>query len=265
MSSNKEVCYQFDPDSGIGRITFNRPQALNAITAGFAGEFLSITRALAQQEGLRCVVLKGEGRAFIAGGDVAAFAGGAKRAEAGINELLDRLHPAILSLRGLNAPMIAGVHGVAAGAGLSLALMADIVLAADDARFILAYDRLGTVPDCGGSWFLAHRVGFGRASELMMLGRTLSADEAQSWGIINVIAPAASFDGELDLLARQLASGPSRAYGAFRKLLENTASKSLASQLEAERAAFVGMTKTQDFAEGVSAFLEKRPPAFIGV
>jgi 2-(1,2-epoxy-1,2-dihydrophenyl)acetyl-CoA isomerase len=265
MSSNNEVCYQFDPGSGIGRVTFNRPQALNAINADLAGELLSIVRALAEQEGLRCVVLKGEGRGFMAGGDVAAFAGGAKRAAAGINELLDRLHPAILCLRELNAPILSGVHGVAAGAGLSLALMADIVLAANDARFILAYGRLGSVPDCGGSWFLAHRVGFGRASELMMLDRTLSADEAQSWGIVNAIAPAATFDAELDILARKLAMGPSRAYGAFRKLLENTTCRSLATHLEAERTAFVGMTKTQDFTEGVRAFLEKRPPVFRGV
>jgi 2-(1,2-epoxy-1,2-dihydrophenyl)acetyl-CoA isomerase len=265
MSGNEEVRYQFDRDSGIGRVTFNRPQALNAITKNLAGEFLSVVRALARQEGLRCVVLKGEGRAFTAGGDVAAFAGGAKRAEAVINELLDRLHPAILGLRELEAPIVSGVHGVAAGAGMSLALMADIVLAANDARFILAYDRLGTVPDCGASWFLAHRVGFGRASELMMLGQTLSADEAQNCGIINAIAPAASFDAELEILARKLASGPSRAYGAFRKLLENTTCKSLAAQLETERAAFVGMTKTQDFAEGVSSFLEKRPPVFTGL
>jgi 2-(1,2-epoxy-1,2-dihydrophenyl)acetyl-CoA isomerase len=265
MSDNNEVQYHFEPDSGIGRITFNRPQTLNAITAEFAGEFLSTIRALAQQEGLRCVVLKGEGRAFMAGGDVAAFAGGATRAEAAINELLDRLHPAILCLRELNAPIVSGVHGVAAGAGLSLALMADIVVAANDARFILAYDRLGTVPDCGGSWLLAHRVGYGRASELMMMGRTLSADEAQSWGIVNAIAPAASFEAELDKLARKLASGPSRAYGAFRQLLESATARSLAAQLEAERTAFIAMTKTHDFAEGVSAFLEKRPPIFQGI
>ncbi len=205
MSGNEEVRYQFDRDSGIGRITFNRPQALNAITRSLAGEFLSVVRALTQQEGLRCVVLKGEGRAFMAGGDVAAFAGEAKRAEAAINELLDRLHPAILCLRELEAPIIAGVHGVAAGAGLSLALMADIVVAADDARFILAYDRLGTIPDCGGSWLLAHKVGYGRASELMMMGRTLNAHEAKSWDIVNAIIPAASFDAELDQVARKVA------------------------------------------------------------
>jgi len=265
MSGTEEVRYQFDRDSGIGRVTFNRPQALNAIGKTLAEEFLSVVRALKQQKGLRCVVLKGEGRAFMAGGDVAAFAGGASKAETAINELLDRLHPAILGLRELEAPIVSGVHGVAAGAGLSLALMADLVVAADDARFLLAYDRLGTVPDCGGTWLLAHKVGHGRASELMMTGRTLSADEAKSWGIVNAIVPASDFDAELEKIVRKLASGPSRAYGAFRKLLESAATGSLAGQLEAERAAFVAMTRTQDFAEGVSAFLEKRPPTFRGL
>lgn len=264
MSGTEEVRYQFDRDSGIGRVTFNRPKALNAISRNLAEEFLSVVRALKQQEGLRCVVLKGEGRAFMAGGDVAAFAGGPQKAEAAINELLDKLHPAILGLRELEAPIVSGVHGVAAGAGLSLALMADLVVAADDARFLLAYDRLGTVPDCGGTWLLAHKVGHGRASELMMTGRALSANEASNWGIVNAIVPASDFDTELDQIARKLASGPSRAYGAFRRLLEGAASGSLAAQLEAERAAFVAMTRTKDFAEGVAAFLEKRSPTFQG-
>jgi 2-(1,2-epoxy-1,2-dihydrophenyl)acetyl-CoA isomerase len=257
--------YQFDVETGIARITFDRPQVLNAINVELAQEFLSVARDLSSLRGLRCVVLGATGKAFMAGGDVALFSGGGEKASNAINELLDNLNPAILALRALDAPILAGVQGVAAGAGFSLALLADIVLAADKARFMMAYDRIAAVPDCGGSWFLAQRVGHIRASEFMMLSRELDAAQARDWGLITSTVPLADFDRELDLLARKLAAGPTRAYGQFRRLLEQAAGSSLAAHLEAERRAFLSIIRTKDFGEGVCAFLEKRPACFRGI
>jgi 2-(1,2-epoxy-1,2-dihydrophenyl)acetyl-CoA isomerase len=257
--------YQVDDATGIARVTFDRPEVLNAINVELASEFLSVVRNLAQVEGLRCVVLGGAGKAFMAGGDVSLFAGGADKAATAINQLLDCLNPAILSLRALDAPILAGVQGVAAGAGLSLALMADVLVATDRARFMMAYDRIAAVPDCGGSWFLKQRVGVSRATELMMLSRELDAAEAKNWGMVTTTTPVESFNLELQQLARKLAVGPTRAYGQFRRLLERASCSSLAAQLEAERRAFLSIIKTRDFEEGVCAFLEKRPALFRGI
>lgn len=265
MQAFTTLRYEFDQALGVARIKFERPDVLNAINLEMARELLSVARDLARQSGLRCVTLSGMGRAFMAGGDVAAFAGGADKAASAINDLLDCLNPAILELRQLNAPILAGVHGVAAGAGLSLALLADITLAADGTRFLLAYDRIGAVPDCGGSWFLSQRVGRTHANELMMLSRELDAAGAKACGLVTAVAEKASFDAEFEALARQLAAGPSRAYAEFRSLLDKTAGVSLAEHLESERRAFLAITQTRDFEEGVSAFLEKRPPSFKGI
>ena len=254
----------FDAGSGIARIVFNRPAVLNAINLQMADEFLDAVRSLSRRDGLRCLVLSGAGKAFMAGGDVASFAGGPEVAQRSINALLDRLHPAILALRALDAPVLAAVHGVAAGAGLSMALIADIVLAAENSRFLLAYDRIGAVPDCGGSWFLCHKAGAGRAAELMMLSAELSAAQAKDWGIVNATCEAAALEAETERLAKKLAAGPSRAHGRFRQLADRAAGGGLAAHLEAERDAFVAMTRTADFAEGVSAFLEKRASNFSG-
>lgn len=250
--------------TGIARVTFNRPNVLNAADVALAQGFLDVVRRLQDMAGLRCVVLTGAGRAFMAGGDVAAFAGRREQARSGVNALLDALNPALLGLRSLDAPILAGVRGVAAGAGLSLALAADLILASRDARFLLAYDRLGVTPDCGGSWFLPRRLGVGRANELMMLSRKLDAGEALAWGLVTETAAPEDFDARLEAMARQLASGPTRATGAFRRLTDRALGSSLAAHLEAERQAFLALTETGDFAEGTAAFLEKRPAVFRG-
>jgi 2-(1,2-epoxy-1,2-dihydrophenyl)acetyl-CoA isomerase len=258
------VLLDLDAATGIARITFNRPEVLNAADVALARGFLDAARRLQDASGLRCVVMTGAGRAFMAGGDVASFAGSPARAREGVNALLDALNPAILTLRGLDAPILAGVRGVAAGAGLSLALAADLILASADARFLLAYDRIGATPDCGGSWFLPRRLGAGRASEMMMLSRTLDAQQALSWGLIAETAAPEEFETRLDAMARQLAAGPTRAHGAFRQLADSAFGTSLAAHLEAERASFLRLTETADFAEGTSAFLEKRVARFRG-
>jgi 2-(1,2-epoxy-1,2-dihydrophenyl)acetyl-CoA isomerase len=258
------VTTAFDAGTGVARLTFNRPKALNAINVPLAEAFLAAVREIRDLSGVRCIVLTGAGRAFMAGGDVSSMAGTSEQADAAIGAILDAVNPAILLLRGMDAPVIAAVRGVAAGAGLSLTLMADLVIADEEAKFLVAYNGIGAVPDCGGSWALAHKLGAGRAAELMLLGRTLGAAEARDWGIVNEVVTDSEFDNRLNRMIEKVAQGPTRAYGAFRKLIDQANGGRLADHLEAERAAFLEMTRTEDFAEGVSAFLAKRPSEFRG-
>ena len=250
------VTTAFDAGTGVARLTFNRPEALNAINVPLAEAFLAAVEHINSLSGVRCIVLAGAGRAFMAGGDVSSMAGTSEQAGKAI--------AAILLLRSMDAPVIAAVRGVAAGAGLSLTLMADLVIAEEDAKFLVAYNGIGAVPDCGGSWALAHKLGAGRAAELMLLGRTLNAGEAKDWGMVNEVVPASEFESRVNRMIEKVAKGPTRAFGAFRQLIDRANGDRLAAHLEAERAAFLEMTRTEDFAEGVSAFLAKRPSGFRG-
>lgn len=254
----------FDIKTGVARLTFNRPEALNAINVPLAQAFLAAVQEIREFSGVRCIVLTGTGRAFMAGGDVASMAGTPEQAGAAISAILDAVNSAILLLRSMDAPVIAAVRGVAAGAGLSLTLMADLVVAHEDAKFLVAYNGIGAVPDCGGSWALAHKVGAGRAAEMMLLGRTLSASEARDWGMVNDIAADSDYEQRLNRVIDKVSQGPTRAFGAFRQLIDRANGDRLADHLEAERAAFLDMTRTEDFTEGVSAFLGKRTAVFHG-
>ncbi len=257
------VLTEFDAATGIGRLTLNRPEVLNALDLATARALLAAVRGLTATPGLRVIVLSGAGRAFAAGGDVASFtANGVEAAPAVINDLLDALNPAILALRQHPAPIITAVRGAAAGAGLSLAISGDLVLAEERARFVVAYDRLGTSPDCGMSWFLPRRVGRGLAFEMMLTGRSLTAPEALAVRLVDRTAPEADFPALVDELAARVAAGPTQAYGQMKALLDG--GLDLAGHLEAERQGFISCTGTADFAEGVAAFIAKRPPAFAG-
>ncbi|MDO5605794.1 MAG: enoyl-CoA hydratase-related protein [Paracoccus sp. (in: a-proteobacteria)] len=266
--SDTLVTLEFHSETGIAWLMFNRPDVLNAIDIGMAQDFATAVARLSGLGGLRCVVLHGAGRAFMAGGDVAGFAGAAEGQVAApaavIEALLSALNPALLTLRGLDAPVLAAVHGVAAGAGFSIALAADLVLAAEDSRFLLAYDRIGAIPDCGGSWFLPRRIGMGRAARLMLLSQELTAPEALDWGLADRLAPAEGFRDATEALAQRLASGPSRAFGAWRRLADSAFQSPLGPHLEAERTAFATLTATHDFREGAVAFVARRKPHFRG-
>ncbi|WP_286803805.1 enoyl-CoA hydratase/isomerase family protein, partial [Marinobacter sp. UBA2498] len=157
------VTTSFDAGTGVARLTFNRPEALNAINVPLAEAFLAAVEHINSLSGVRCIVLAGTGRAFMAGGDVSSMVGTSEQAGKAIGAILDAVNPAILLLRSMDAPVIAAVRGVAAGAGLSLTLMADLVIAEEDSKFLVAYNGIGAVPDCGGSWALAHKLGAGRA------------------------------------------------------------------------------------------------------
>lgn len=257
------VLIDFDAATGIGRLTLNRPEVLNAVDGASARALLQAVRQLTQTPGLRVIVLAGAGRAFAAGGDVASFLkGGAEKAPDVLNEILDAVNPAVVALRNHPAPVITAVRGAAAGAGLALAILGDVVVAEERARFVLAYDKLGTSPDCGASWFLPRRVGRGVAFQMMLTGRILTAPEALAAGLVDQVEPEANFDAAVDALAARIAAGPTQAFGQFKRLMDS--GLGLADQLEAERAGFLSCIPTQDFSEGVHAFLEKRTPAFKG-
>ncbi len=257
------VLSEFDAETGIGCLTLNRPEVLNALDVVTAQDLLRAVRGLTTTPGLRAVVLSGAGRAFAAGGDVDSFtANGIERAPEVIHALLDPLNTAIVALRQHPAPVITAVKGVAAGAGLSLALSGDLIVAEEGARFIVAYDRIGAPPDCGLSWFLPRRVGRGMAFEMMLTGRTLTAAEAMACRLVDRVEAGDDLDPAVTALAGRIAAGPTLAFGHYKALLD--AELGLADHLEAERRAFITSTQTLDFAEGVSAFIDRRSPVFSG-
>ena len=251
-----------DAVRGIATITVNRPEVLNAIDVPTAQAIRDAVRAVPADA--RCIVLRGAGRAFVAGGDLSRFAEDFDRAGQVVHSLLDSLHEAILALAAHRAPVLASVHGAVAGAGLSLMAGCDLVIAAEGTRFLVAYDRIGAAPDCGGTWQLPRLLGRRRANEFMLLGEQWDAATAEARGLINRVVPADQLAAETDQLAAKLASGPTGAYATWKRLANAALEQPLAVQLEQERAAFTAATRSEDFRAGVSAFLAKKPVTFTG-
>ena len=248
-------------DGPIATLRFNRPHALNAIDVPLARAFLAAVQTVAADPTVRAVVLRGNGRGFMAGGDLATL-----RADPvqGATDILEPLNAALPLLAAMNAPVIAQVHGVAAGAGLSLMLMADYVLAAEDTRFNLAYIHLGASCDVGASWALPRIVGTRKALEIALLSEPFAADEALRLGLVNRVLPAAELDAAAHTMATRLASGPTLAYGHMRRLMRGSFDHDLAKQLQAEAQCFDACARTADLREGIEAFFAKRPPQFQG-
>lgn len=255
---------QLDASTGIVTITMNRPEVLNAIDVALARAMNAAIVPLRTDARVRCVVLKGAGRAFVAGGDLSRFAEDFDKAADVADELLDALHPVAETLRAIDAPVIAAVHGAVAGAGLSLMCSCDLVIAAQGTRFLMAYDRVGAAPDFGGTYFLPRVLGMRRAAQLLFMSETLDADAALEAGLVNRVVPADQLAATSQEMARKIASGPTRAYGQYKRLADRSFERELHDQLEAERAAFKAATKTEDFREGAGAFLAKRPVVFRG-
>jgi 2-(1,2-epoxy-1,2-dihydrophenyl)acetyl-CoA isomerase len=255
---------------GICRITFDRPKALNAINIDMAEALRHIAEDIRADDTVRVVVISGAGDHFMAGGDVKAFKAfldgkpdkAAIRAE--FEEMLGIVHDFIADFREMPQPVIGSARGAVAGAGVSLMLACDMVLAADDAFFTLAYCHLGTAPDGGSTYALPRTVGLKRAFEIALLGDRFDAQAALDAGMINRIVPATQLTEETDTLAQRLAQGPAIAYAHTKALLNASFHRTLPEQLKAEVKAFTDCAVSQDFAEGVTAFTEKRPARFTG-
>ena len=261
--SNKtpESPLQLERDGAVATLRFNRPAALNAVDVSMAQAFLRAARELAGDPSVRALVLCGAGKGFMAGGDLATLRANPRQ---GAADLLGPLHEALTVLAAMNAPLIAQVHGVAAGAGLSLMLQADFVIAAEGTRFNLAYVNIGASCDVGASWALPRLVGLRRALEIAMLGDTLSCAQALQEGLVNRVVPAAELDTQVQALAQRLAAGPTVALGHLRRLMRASFDRDLPAQLAAEAAAFIQCAETEDFRTGIDAFFAKQPAGFIG-
>jgi 2-(1,2-epoxy-1,2-dihydrophenyl)acetyl-CoA isomerase len=253
-------------DGPISRIIFNRPKVLNALDMEAAQGFLEACRSVASDPNNRVVVVAGEGRAFMAGGDISVFTDSRSLSEvsAHVRALIEALHEGLEILTSLPRPVIASLHGAVAGAGWSIALATDLAIAADNAIFTLAYSKLGTSLDGSSSWSLPRLVGLRKAMEIAMLSDTYEASEALRLGLVNRLVPAADLADETDRLARRLAEGPTFAYGKIKALLRDSSNNTLRRQLIAEADAFGECANTEDFAEGVTAFLSKRAAKFSG-
>ena len=260
MASDAPATIRHETADGVATLTLNRPESLNALNSQMRRELLAALKAIARDDAVRAVVLTGEGRGFCSGADLR---GGSD--ERDFRTVLEReYNPLIRALRDLPKPVIAAVNGVAAGAGVSLALACDLVYAAEEATFIQAFVRIGLVPDSGSTRSLVRTLGRHRAAQLIFSGEPLSAAEAHAAGLVNVLLPAAELMDAVSQAATRLAQAPTRAIGYAKRLIQaaedGTLEESLA--LEAQLQDLAG--RTEDHAEGVAAFAEKREPRFVG-
>ena len=257
---------QLEMRGSICVLTLNRPDRLNALNVQVANDFkAAVSEAL--EGGARVIVLTGAGRAFSAGGDMRAMQEIAQndgRVEAFFDEPLRLLNEAILLIRKSPVPFIAAVNGVATGGGCNLALACDLVIAAESAKFNQAFIKIGLTPDCGGTFILPRLVGWKRATELLFTGDLISAQAAAEMGMINSVWPDDELMNKVMGMAERLAQAPTAAIARIKKMLEASAVNDYGSQLDLERETQIESGKTKDFVEGVSAFLEKRPPRFVG-
>lgn len=256
---------RFERQDGIARLTFNRPEQLNSFNDAMHGEVRDALDRVKADTGLRVLLLTGAGRAFCAGQDLGdrAVAPGAEPVDLGAS-IERNYRPLVLSLRRLPLPVVCAVNGVAAGAGANIALACDVVIAAKSATFIQAFSKIGLVPDSGGTYFLPRLVGTARAMGLAMLGERLIAEQAAEWGLIWQCVDDAELNGTVEKMVRTLASAPTAGLAATKRALYASAGNSLEVQLDLERDLQRALGRSDDYREGVAAFLARRAPRFAG-
>ena len=251
---------ELERDGAVLTITLNRPDVLNAFTRETHRAFRAALKD-AQAPDVRAVVVTGAGRGFCVGQDLQEFREGA-------DDVADRLrtayHPTVFALRKLEKPVIAAVNGVAAGGGLSLACACDLRVAGDQATFVPAFINIGLIPDMGGTYFVTRLLGYARAFEWLTSGRRLSAAEAHAWGVVSEVVEDERLPARAQEMAAELAAMPTRGLGMTKRLLDRADTLRLEEQLELEAQLQAAAAQTEDFAEGVASFLEKREPRFSG-
>ena len=250
-------------ENNVRVITLNRPDVFNSFNRQMSLELQQQLDHAAADEGVRCIVLTGAGKAFCAGQDLKEVT--TPELNPGFRAILEEhYNPIIQRIRTIEKPIVAAVNGVAAGAGANIALACDIVLASETAAFIQAFSKIGLVPDSGGTFFLPRLIGFQRAMALCMLGDKVSATEAQQMGMIYKVWAADVFSAEVSKMAETLAQMPTKALGLTKRLMNKSLTHDLNEQLQMEGVLQIEAAQTNDYAEGVTAFVEKRKPLFTG-
>lgn len=256
----------FSVENGIARLTLNRPDKLNSFTSDMHVDVRSALDRIQDDAGVRVLVLTGAGRGFCAGqdlGDRAMQIQSGKMPDIG-NTVEQNYKPLIMRLTNLRVPTIAAVNGIAAGAGASIALACDLVVATKSASFLQAFSKIGLIPDSGGTWFLPQRVGMARAMGLAMLAEKLPAEKAAAWGLIWAAVEDSEFSATIEDLAKQLATAPTKALVRTRQAMHAAPTHTLEQQLSFEGSFMRELGWSPDYAEGVAAFTEKRAPKFTG-
>ncbi|MBK9116161.1 MAG: enoyl-CoA hydratase/isomerase family protein [Betaproteobacteria bacterium] len=250
----------------VATITLNRPEALNTLDYPLMDALVAAAANVAADDTLRVVVIQGAGKHFMAGGDLHTFAAEltqpAGERDAFFRAVITRLHSAIESFHRMPHPVVGRVHGAVAGFGLSLMNACDLVVAADNAYFASAYRNIGLTPDGGGSWALPRLVGTRRAMEIMLLAERFDAQQALAWGLVNRVVPASGLDAAVAEIVASLCDGPRLAIRNAKRLVRESLARTLSEQLDAEATSFGACAATADFAEGIGAFLDKRPARF---
>ncbi len=255
----------YETRDGVAYITLNREDAANAINLEMGRDLMLAALRCDEDPGVRAVLIRAKGKIFCAGGDLGSFSSAGEGMPRLLKELTTYLHAAISSFARMSAPVVAAVHGSAAGAGFSLACASDLLMCAESAKFTLAYTRVGLTPDGSSTYYLPRLIGTRRALELMLTNRVLSSQEALAWGLVNRVVADDQLAQESEGLARQLATGPTLAFGGVKQLLLSSANESLETQMEHEARAIADAARSSDAQEGIEAFFAKRRPKFNGV
>lgn len=255
----------YETRDGVAYITLNREAAANAINLQMGRDLMLAALRCDEDPGVRAVLIRAKGKIFCAGGDLGSFSSAGEGMPRLLKELTTYLHAAISRFARMRAPVVAAVHGSAAGAGFSLACASDLLVCAESAKFTLAYTRVGLTPDGSSTYYLPRLIGTRRALELMLTNRVLSSQEALAWGLVNRVVADDQLAQESEGLARQLATGPTLAFGGVKQLLLSSANESLETQMEHEARAIADTARSSDAREGIEAFFAKRRAKFNGV